>query len=234
VKETDHGTYYIETYGCQMNEHDTEKMAAMLEELNMHAVTAPDRAEVVIINTCSIREKAEHKVYSALGKLRSLKAKNPEIVLIVSGCVAQQEKDRLLKRAGHLDVVLGTHSISELPKIVEQLRLKRSRICCTDFSGDVKSLHMQAPCKSDRGVCSYVTIMQGCSNFCSYCVVPFTRGPEQSRMSGEIIEEVQALTERGVREITLLGQNVNAYGNDLGNGDSFTGLLPDNPDIARV
>jgi tRNA-2-methylthio-N6-dimethylallyladenosine synthase len=237
VEEAVQGTYYIETYGCQMNDHDTEKMAAMLEDLNMRAVSSPDQAEVIIINTCSIREKAEHKVYSALGKLRSLKADNPEMILVVSGCVAQQEKDKLLKKAGHLDVVLGTHSISQLPEIVQKMKLSRSRLYCTDFSEDVKSLHMRAPCKSRSGVCSYVTIMQGCSNFCTYCVVPFTRGPEQSRLSGEIIEEVIALAARGVREITLLGQNVNAYGNDLRNGDTFTGLLEKLdriPDIARV
>ncbi|MBI5251817.1 MAG: radical SAM protein, partial [Desulfomonile tiedjei] len=219
------GTFYIETYGCQMNDHDSEKMAAMLEHLGMAAVPDPDSAEVVIINTCSIREKAEHKVYSALGKLRSIKARNPEMVLIVSGCVAQQEKDKLLKRAEHLDAVLGTHSVCELPEIVDQVRRNRSRISRTNFSEDVKSLHMQAPCKADSTVCSYLTIMQGCSNFCSYCVVPFTRGPEQSRPSGEITEEARGLVESGIREITLLGQNVNAYGNDLSNGETFTGLL---------
>jgi tRNA-2-methylthio-N6-dimethylallyladenosine synthase len=218
-------TYYIETYGCQMNDHDTEKMAAMLEQMEMRAVSSPDDAEVVIINTCSIREKAEHKVYSALGKLKSLKATNPGMVLIVSGCVAQQEKDKLLKKAGHLDVVLGTHNISKLPEIIEQVRSNNSRLHCTEFSEDVKSLHMEAPCKSHKKVRSYLTIMQGCSNFCSYCVVPFTRGHEQSRPSGEIIAEASALTARGIREVTLLGQNVNAYGNDLNNGDSFAGLL---------
>lgn len=219
------GTYYIETYGCQMNEHDTEKMAAMLEQLEMAPVSSADCAEVVIINTCSIREKAEHKVYSAVGKLKSLKTANPDVVIIVSGCVAQQEKDKLLKRAAHLDAVIGTHSISRLPEILAQVRKNRSRLNVTEFSADVKSLHMQAPRKSLSRVCSYVTIMQGCSNFCSYCVVPFTRGPEQSRPSAEILEEVVGLVENGVREITLLGQNVNAYGNDLSNGDTFSGLL---------
>jgi tRNA-2-methylthio-N6-dimethylallyladenosine synthase len=225
VEKVKNGTYYIETYGCQMNDHDTEKMAQMLEHIGMTAVPAPDAAEVVIINTCSIREKAEHKVYSALGKLKPLKTENPGMVIIVAGCVAQQEKEKLLKKAGHLDVVLGTHSVSQLPKIVEQVKRNRSRMSCTEFSEDVQSLHMPAPCKPAGRICSYVTIMQGCSNFCSYCVVPFTRGPEQSRRSDEIVQEVHGLVEKGIREITLLGQNVNAYGNDLSNGDSFTGLL---------
>lgn len=219
------GTYYIETYGCQMNDHDTEKMAQMLDNIGMTAVSSPDTAEVVIINTCSIREKAEHKVYSALGTLKGLKTRNPGMVIIVAGCVAQQEKEKLLKKAGHLDVVLGTHSVSQLPKIVEQVKHTRSRVSCTEFSEDVQSLHMPAPGKSASRVCSYVTIMQGCSNFCSYCVVPFTRGPEQSRQSDEIVQEVHGLVKKGIREVTLLGQNVNAYGNDLSNGDSFSGLL---------
>lgn len=219
------GTYYIETYGCQMNDHDTEKMAQMLDNVGMTAVSSPDAAEVVIINTCSIREKAEHKVYSALGKLKSLKTRNPDMVIIVAGCVAQQEKEKLLKKAGHLDIVLGTHSVADLSKLVEQVKQTKSRLSCTEFSEDVQSLHMPAPCKSASRVCSFVTIMQGCSNFCSYCVVPFTRGPEQSRQVGEIVREVHELVNKGIREVTLLGQNVNAYGNDLKNGDSFAGLL---------
>jgi len=219
------GTYYIETYGCQMNDHDSEKMAALLEKLGLTPSSSPEGAAVVILNTCSIREKAEHKVYSALGALKPLKANRPDMVTIVSGCVAQQQKEKLLKKAGHLDAVLGTHAIAQLPALVRQIRETRARLSCTDFSGDAESLHMPAPCKGPRSVCSYVTIMQGCSNFCSYCVVPFTRGPEQSRRSAEIIDEVRGLAERGIKEITLLGQNVNAYGNDLNGGESFSGLL---------
>jgi tRNA-2-methylthio-N6-dimethylallyladenosine synthase len=208
-----------------MNDHDSEKMAAMLEGLGLTAASAPEDAEVVIINTCSIREKAEHKLYSALGRLKPLKLKNPGMVTVVAGCVAQQEKDKLLKKASHLDVVLGTHCISELPAIVRQITQARDRISRTDFHPDVHSLHFIAPCKGSSPICSYVTIMQGCSNFCSYCVVPFTRGPEQSRCMDEIVAEVGALATRGVREVTLLGQNVNAYGKDLGGENSFARLL---------
>jgi tRNA-2-methylthio-N6-dimethylallyladenosine synthase len=210
-----------------MNDHDSEKMSAMLEQLGFTPVSEAEQADVVVINTCSIREKAEHKVYSALGKFKSLKAKNPGMVTVVTGCVAQQEKDRLLKRVSDLDAVLGTHRIAELPKVVEQLRNSRSRIIKTEFSEDVASLHFPAASKDGGTVCSYVTIMQGCSNFCSYCVVPFTRGKEQSRPVEEILEEALNLVQKGVREVTLLGQNVNAYGNDLNgsNSHSFASLL---------
>lgn len=219
------GTYYIETYGCQMNEHDSEKMAVLLEGLGLTPASSPQGAEVVIVNTCSIREKAEHKVYSALGKLKSLKNRNPEMVTVVAGCVAQQEKERLLKRVDHLDVVLGTHQIADLPDLLLRVRNSRERFTATEFAKDTQSLHMPAPHKGRSPVCSYVTIMQGCSNFCTYCVVPHTRGPEQSRAEEEIVEEVRKLVDHGVKEIMLLGQNVNAYGKDLLDKTSFTGLL---------
>jgi len=219
------GTYYIETYGCQMNEHDSEKMAFLLEDLGLTPASAPEQAEVLIVNTCAIREKAEHKVYSSLGRLRSFKAKNPQMIAVVAGCVAQQEKDRLLEKVQHLDAVLGTHRISELPVLVQEMRNGRVRLVAASFSDDVASLHIPAPHKNSSPVCSYLTIMQGCSNFCSYCVVPFTRGPEQSRPMGEIVSEATDLAARGVKEITLLGQNVNAYGKDRGANGPFAELL---------
>ena len=191
----------------------------------MTAVSTAEHADVIIINTCSVREKPEHKVYSALGTLKSLKQRNPTLVTIVAGCVAQQEKEKLLKRVGHLDVVLGTHAISRLPEILERVRRGRERVTCTEFLPDVQSLHMPAPHKGRSKVCSFVSIMQGCSNFCAYCVVPVTRGPEVSRPDHEILDEVRGLVEHGVKEVTLLGQNVNAYGLDLGGGCSFARLL---------
>ena len=197
------GAFYIETYGCQMNEHDSEKMAALMEQMGLSQVESADLADVIVINTCSIREKAEHKVYSALGKLKSLKQKNPDLITVVTGCVAQQEKTRLLKRVDHLDAVVGTHCISALPSIVEEIKQSGRRIEATEFANDVDSLHVVAPCKGSSPIVSYVTVMQGCSNFCSYCVVPYTRGPEQSRTLQEIIEEVRRLVDRGVKEITL-------------------------------
>ncbi len=229
--------FYIETYGCQMNEHDSEKMSALLEELGYSRISSAEAADVVVINTCSIREKAEHKVYSALGKLKSLKKKNPAMITVVAGCVAQQEKEKLLHRAPHLDLVLGTHSIAQLPNLMEQIGESRHQVEATAFSKDVQSLHMNAPLKGKNQICSYVTIMQGCSNFCTYCVVPFTRGPEQSRGLDEIVHEVRDLVKQGVKEITLLGQNVNAYGKDLSNGALFTDLLSELnriPELSRI
>ncbi len=217
-------TYYIETYGCQMNEHDSEKIAALLEEMGMAPAENEEAADVIVINTCAIREKAEHKVYSALGKLKRLKTRNPGLVAVVAGCVAEQEKERLLKRVDHLDAVVGTHFIDALPAVVDRVRTTGTRAASTGFVDDVKSLRMPAPNRGSSPVCSYVTVMQGCSNFCSYCVVPFTRGPEQSRPSAEIVLEVESLIQRGVKEITLLGQNVNAYGKDRGDA-SFPKLL---------
>lgn len=218
-------TYYIETYGCQMNEHDSEKMAAMLETTGLTRALSPDGAEVVVINTCAIREKAEHKVYSALGKLKASKKKNPAMVTIVTGCVAEQVKGALLNKVGHLDAVLGTHRISQLTSVIERVRETREPVQATGFRDEVESLHVPAPCRGPSPACSYVTVMQGCSNFCSYCVVPYTRGPEQSRSAGEILREVRDITKKGVKEITLLGQNVNAYGKDLEDGTTFVALL---------
>ena len=229
--------FYIETYGCQMNEHDSEKMSALLEGLGLTQVSSAEAADVVIINTCSIREKAEHKVYSALGKLKSLKKRNPAMITVVAGCVAQQEKEKLLHRAPHLNLVLGTHSIAQLPALLERVGQSRQQLESTAFASDIKSLHMNAPLKGKNQICSYVTIMQGCSNFCTYCVVPFTRGPEQSRKLDEVVDEVRDLVKQGVKEITLLGQNVNAYGKDLNDRVLFTNLLSELnriPELSRI
>lgn len=208
-----------------MNEHDSEKMAALLEDMGLCSASTPDRADVVVLNTCAIREKAEHKVYSALGRLKRAKRNNPDIIIAVAGCVAQQEKRALLARAPHLDLVVGTHHIADLPALIDRVREERGGLEAVNFTDDVASLHLPAPNKGSTAVCSYVTVMQGCSNFCTYCVVPYTRGPEQSRAPGAVIEDVNRLVDRGVKEVTLLGQNVNAYGKDLGPRASFSGLL---------
>lgn len=218
-------TYYIETYGCQMNEHDSEKMAKLLEDAGLTPADSAESADVIVVNTCSIREKPEHKVYSSLGRLSFLKTKNPKLVAIVAGCVAQQHKEALLARVPSLDGVLGTHCISQLPVLVQEIRRTGHRICKAEFWDDVPSLHMSSPNTGAGRVWSYVTIMQGCSNFCAYCIVPYTRGPEHSRSMREIIEEVELLADQGIKEITLLGQNVNAYGKDLGEKENFTTLL---------
>lgn len=228
------GFYYIETYGCQMNVHDSEIMSSLLESMDFLPTEEENLANVIIVNTCAIREKSQHKVYSALGRFRQARKANPEMVIAVAGCVAQQEKDRLLKTSDLVDLVIGTHQIGELPDMIEMVRRDRTRISKVDFCDDVKSLNLRGPAPKKDQICSFLTIMQGCSNFCSYCVVPHTRGPEQSRPLEKIVEEAEWLVELGIREITLLGQNVNAYGLDLQSENNFATLLKSLNDVKKL
>jgi len=215
---------HIMTFGCQMNEHDSLKIASLLEAEGYSLVEDPERADCVILNTCSVREKPQQKVYSALGRLRRLKAKRPYLVIGVGGCVAQQEGSRLLERVPYLDFVFGTHHIHQVPEMVRWAQEGRKRSCEISFERDVRSLHHCPRPRKDE-VRAYITIMQGCNNFCSFCVVPYVRGREQSRPPGEILAEAEALAARGVREVILLGQNVNSYGRDLPGSPSFPELL---------
>ncbi len=180
---------------------------------------------MIVINTCSVREKAEQKLYSALGKLKALKSRNSGLITVAAGCVAQQEKEKLLKKVGHLDVVVGTHNIHQLPGLILEAGSHNKRVAKVEWLDDLPSLHIKAPMKGRSPITSYVTIMQGCSNFCLYCVVPFTRGPEQSRELNEIHEEVEDLVRKGTLEVTLLGQNVNAYGIKDASSGGFAELL---------
>lgn len=208
------GKYYIETYGCQMNEHDSEQMAAQLEEMGFVSTYEIASADVVLVNTCTIRQKPEHKVYSFLGRLRRLKRLNPQMIIGVGGCVAQQHGAALLDRVPHLDFVFGTHQVSKLGEFLETVRQKRIRFAQTHFQeGLLKKDLLPARVQCASAVArAYVTIMEGCDNFCSFCVVPYVRGRERSRPSQEILQEVCHLAAAGVVETTLLGQNVNSYG----------------------
>jgi len=214
---------YIKTFGCQMNEHDSEKILEILNPLNYRATTDIHEADVILINTCTVREKPEHKVYSTLGRLKKLKDSKRELVIGVGGCVAQQEGERLLQRVPHLDLVFGTHNLCLLPDLLEDIRQTRGRRCETRFYESAPSMDV-TPLIGEK-VQSYVTIMQGCDNACFYCVVPRVRGPERSRSMTRILEEVSVLAQRGVKEVTFLGQNVNSYGKGLGEGASFPELL---------
>lgn len=217
-------SYFIMTFGCQMNEHDSLKIASLMEAEGYCSVEKPERADCIILNTCSVRQKPEQKLYSALGRLRRLKVRRPSLVIGVGGCVAQQEGARLLEKVPHLDFVFGTHHIHQVPEMVKMAREGHGRTCEVSFEQDVKSLH-HCPGPRQEGVSSYVTIMQGCNNFCSFCVVPYVRGREQSRSPEEILAEVEDLAARGVREVTLLGQNVNSYGSDKPGFPTFPELL---------
>jgi len=215
---------YIETYGCQMNEHDTERILRLLEGFHYRETKDAGEADFVLINTCSVREKPEHKVYSALGRFKGLKEKKGAIIG-VAGCVAQQEGNRLLERVPYLDMVVGTHAIPMLPQLLQKVETSGERVCEAGFDPDGSYLKAIPPRSPLDQIRSYVTIMQGCDHFCSFCIVPYVRGREQSRPSREIVEEVERLVEMGVKEVCLLGQNVNGYGKGLKEEVSFSQLL---------
>lgn len=213
---------YIHTFGCQMNEYDSARMKGILQRCGYGHAECPENAELIVVNTCSVREKAEQKVFSLLGRLKKHKRERGTKIA-VSGCVAQQIGVDIFKKAPHVDIVFGTHNIDRLPEMLKDLEGGNSNVTSLDmyeipstFSGD-QSI--------DEGrVKAFVTIMQGCDNFCTYCIVPIVRGGEYSRPAADILREVANLAERGVKEITLLGQNVNSFG--VKNGDtSFTRLL---------
>jgi tRNA-2-methylthio-N6-dimethylallyladenosine synthase len=201
---------YIKTFGCQMNEYDSDKMADVLNASDGFIKTdTPEDADVVLLNTCSVREKAQEKVFSDLGRLRELKLERPDMVIGVGGCVASQEGDAIVKRAPYVDLVFGPQTLHRLPDLLKQRRSTgRSQV---DISfPEIEKFDHLPPAKVD-GPTAYVSIMEGCSKYCSYCVVPYTRGEEVSRRFEDVLTEVAGLAAQGVREITLLGQNVNAY-----------------------
>jgi tRNA-2-methylthio-N6-dimethylallyladenosine synthase len=215
---------YIETYGCQMNEHDSERMLRLLENSRYVETKEAKEADLILINTCSVRAKPEHKVYSALGRFKKMKEERGTIIG-VAGCVAQQEGERLLNRVPYLDMVIGTHAIPLLPQLLERVEAFREKVCETGFDQRGEYLKTSLPQRPSVRVKSYVTIMQGCDRFCSFCIVPYVRGRERSRPNSEIIEEVRRLAEMGVKEVCLLGQNVNAYGKGLEGELDFSSLL---------
>jgi len=204
---------YIETFGCQMNDRDSEIMRQLLAAT--HDVTdSMHGADAIIVNTCSIRDKAEQKAYSLLGALRKRKKENPGLIIAAAGCVAQQEGAKMLSRMPHVDLVVGPQNIYRLPELFAQARAQGKGIVATDSA---KTFHIPPflpVLQQGSPYKRFVTIMQGCNNFCTYCIVPFTRGREISRRAEDVVAEVHHLAAGGVKEVTLLGQNVNSYGND--------------------
>lgn len=208
---------YISTYGCQMNVNDTERMYTLLEMANFTPVKTPEEASVIIINSCSIREKPVHKVYSEVGTYRKLKEQNPNLKIGIGGCVGQQEKEKLIKNQPMIDFVFGTDSIDALPQLVLQAmeqKPKEDKLVSTRFHHR-EPYHIETLI-SNPGVSTFVNITKGCDNFCTFCVVPYTRGREKSRPMSHIVSDVKTLVKRGVKEVTLLGQNVNSYTSDCG------------------
>ncbi|MEO0365814.1 MAG: tRNA (N6-isopentenyl adenosine(37)-C2)-methylthiotransferase MiaB [Pseudomonadota bacterium] len=212
------GKLFIRTYGCQMNEYDSSKMVDVLAESHgMTLTSSPDEADVLLVNTCSIREKAAEKVFSELGRWRPLKDKNPNLLIGVGGCVASQEGEAITKRAPFVDIVFGPQTLHRLPELVEQRRSQSRSVVDVSFPEIEKFDRLPEP-RAD-GPTAFVSIMEGCSKYCSFCVVPYTRGEEISRPFDDVIVEVAQLAASGVREINLLGQNVNAYRGPMHDGE---------------
>ncbi len=202
--------FYIKTYGCQMNEYDSGKMADVLRACEgMQQTDVPEEADVILFNTCSVREKAQEKVFSDLGRVRLLKARRPDLIIGVGGCVASQEGDAIVKRAPYVDVVFGPQTLHRLPQLIAARRASGRPQVDISFPEIEKFDHLPQPQTSTGS--AFVSIMEGCSKYCSFCVVPYTRGEEVSRPLADVLREVQTLLAQGVGEITLLGQNVNAY-----------------------
>ena len=199
---------YIKTYGCQMNEYDTQKTVEILKkEKNIELTQSPDDAEIILLNTCSIREKAEEKVYSELGRINKLKEMNPNLKIGVGGCVASQEGENIFKRAPYVDLIFGPQTLHKVPELLDQ----EDKIKAVDVSFPIEEKFDSLLLPEASGPSSFVSIMEGCSKFCTFCVVPYTRGEEVSRKPRQIFDEVARLAEQGVKEIVFVGQNVNSY-----------------------
>jgi len=210
---------YIKTHGCQMNEYDSAKMADVLHASHgMKLAASPEEADVLLLNTCSIREKAQEKVFSQLGRWKALKAHRPDLVIGVGGCVASQEGEALRERAPYVDLVFGPQTLHRLPMMVNQVLAHRGAVVDVSFPEIEKFDHLPEP--RAEGPTAFVSIMEGCSKYCTFCVVPYTRGEEVSRPFDDVLDEVATLAEQGVREVNLLGQNVNAYRGPMHDGDT--------------
>ncbi|GAB6063813.1 tRNA (N6-isopentenyl adenosine(37)-C2)-methylthiotransferase MiaB [Deferrisoma palaeochoriense] len=217
--------FYIQTFGCQMNDHDSAVLARMLEEAGYLEVAHPGEADVILLNTCAIREKAEQKLYSQLGRFRPLKERRRGVVIAVGGCVAQEAGRRVFQRAPYVDLVFGTHVLHEVPGLVETVRRTGRRLVVTPDEADPDRIEAFYAHHRPRTVTAYVTVMQGCDNYCAYCIVPYVRGRERSRPVREVVAEVERLARAGVVEVTLLGQNVNSYGISPKQETDFAGLI---------
>ncbi len=219
--------YFIKTYGCQMNVHDSENIKAILEDMSYSETLNMEDADIIILNTCAIRENAHNKMFGFLGRVKHLKESNPNIICGICGCMAQEEVivDELKSKYKWVDIVFGTHNIHKLPFILkESMENKHQEIEVYSIEGDV---YENIPVKRDSKYKAWVNIMYGCDKFCTYCIVPYTRGKQRSRLPKDIIREVEKLYKDGYKEVTLLGQNVNAYGKDLNIDYTMSDLLKD-------
>lgn len=229
--------FLIRTYGCQMNEHDSETMAGILMEMGYKATTEVENADVIILNTCAIRENAENRVFGEIGHLKALKVENPDLIIGVAGCMSQQETvvNRILEKHQQVDLIFGTHNIHRLPQLIQEAMFSKAQV--VEVWSQEGDIYENLPKARHGNIKAWVNIMYGCDKFCTYCIVPMTRGKERSRRPEDIIQEVRHLAAQGYKEITLLGQNVNSYGKDFEDIDYLFGdLLNDmhKIDIPRV
>ena len=218
-------TYHVKTYGCQMNEHDSENIEGLLDSIGYTKEDDMEKADVVILNTCSIRENAHNKAFGMLGRLKHIKEKRPDLVVALCGCMAQEEVviNEILKKYRHVNFVFGTHNLYDLPRLLyENSETNKTNVCVLSEEGDVIE---GLPVRRVNKFKAYVNIIYGCDKFCTYCIVPYTRGKQRSRLMEDILEEVNELKDNGCMEVTLLGQNVNAYGKDLEFGYTLADLL---------
>ncbi len=227
--------YYIRTYGCQMNVHDSEEISAILESLGFIKTDVFEESDFIILNTCAIRENAHDKVFGFLGRCKHLKSKKENLIVALCGCMAQQENvvSVIKEKYPYIDLVFGTHNINELPEMLEE-HINKQKIRVYSIEGNV--IEFNNHYKRDSKITAWVNIMYGCDKFCSYCIVPYTRGKQRSRKIEDIIKEIKDLINNGYQEVTLLGQNVNAYGKDLEDNITFSNLLEEvsKTDIPRI
>ena len=215
---------HIMTYGCQMNVSDSEKISSALRGAGYEASPDLDGADMVILNTCSVRAKAEDRIYGILLTMKGRLKKNPRLLIGVGGCVAQQEGERLLEKVPHLNFVFGTHNLHLLPEMVRKAE-EGKRVSETSFIDEESRLDLFPMQGESAGVSRFVTVMQGCDNFCSYCIVPYVRGREVSRRFSDLLDDIRSAADSGVKEVTLLGQNVNSYGSKGDDGGDFPSLI---------
>ena len=216
-------TYLVETYGCQMNVHDSERIAGLLDEAGYIPVIEGNQADIVVFNTCAVRENADNKLYGNLSFLAPIKKKNPGMQIAVGGCLAQKDQSIILKKAPYVDVVFGTHNVGSLPVLLERARIEEE--AQIEILESLEHFPSTLPARRFSAFTSWVSISVGCNNTCTFCIVPTLRGVEKDRQPADILTEIRALVDQGVIEITLLGQNVNAYGVEFGDRGAFANLL---------
>ncbi|MFF2378455.1 tRNA (N6-isopentenyl adenosine(37)-C2)-methylthiotransferase MiaB [Streptomyces xiamenensis] len=217
-------TYEVRTFGCQMNVHDSERMSGLLEQAGyVRAGKDAETADVVVFNTCAVRENADNRLYGNLGQLAPKKAARPGMQIAVGGCLAQKDRDTITRRAPWVDVVFGTHNVGKLPVLLERARVERE--AQVEIAESLEAFPSTLPTRRESPYAAWVSVSVGCNNTCTFCIVPALRGKEKDRRPGDVLAEVEALVGEGVLEITLLGQNVNAYGSDMGDREAFSKLL---------